>query len=40
MIEDMLRCVAGLRDPNISKEHNGVILLDGGVFLLPTLQKR
>jgi len=39
MIEDMLRCVTGLRDTNISKEHYGVILLDTGIFLLPTLYK-
>jgi hypothetical protein len=37
MIEYMLQRVAGLRDTNISKEHYGVILLDGGVFVLPAL---
>jgi len=28
----MLRCVVGLRVPNISKEHYGVMLLDGDFF--------
>ena len=32
MIEDMLRCVAVLGDPNISKECYGVMLLDGNFF--------